>query len=107
VLSASGVNKALREKGIREGDLVIVNQVDNATLLLDRYICDWSFVFEDFVDLLCRLLLIVLCEFRWTKCNTGGIGHFTQMEFNWSDTEDMSKLTDWKRGVRGSKVWPH
>ncbi|CAM6088542.1 unnamed protein product [Calypogeia fissa] len=55
VLSASGVNNALREKGVKEGDLVIVNQ----------------------------------------------------MEFNWIDSEDMSALADWKRGVRGSKVWPH
>ncbi|KAG6547936.1 hypothetical protein Mapa_010756 [Marchantia paleacea] len=55
VLGASGVNKALRDQGVREGDTVRVGQ----------------------------------------------------LEFQWLDSEDLANLGEWKRGVRGSKVWPH
>ncbi|CAK9198642.1 unnamed protein product [Sphagnum jensenii] len=55
VLQASGVNQALRDQGVREGDTVVVGQ----------------------------------------------------MEFNWKDSDDIANLGDWKRGPRGSKVWPH
>eukprot|EP00246_Nothoceros_aenigmaticus_P016626 TRINITY_DN7722_c0_g1_i2.p1 TRINITY_DN7722_c0_g1~~TRINITY_DN7722_c0_g1_i2.p1 ORF type:complete len:652 (-),score=147.08 TRINITY_DN7722_c0_g1_i2:329-2113(-) len=55
VLNASGVSKALREHGVKEGDTVIVGE----------------------------------------------------LEFNWIDSDDMRSLGEWKRGVRGSKVWPH
>lgn len=54
VLSASGVNQALRERGVAEGDTVIVGE----------------------------------------------------MEFVWHDSENIL-ASDWKRGFRGSKVWPH
>eukprot|EP00897_Mesotaenium_endlicherianum_P009653 jgi/Mesen1/8716/ME000052S08144 len=30
-----------------------------------------------------------------------------QMQFNWHDTNDMSNLGEWKRGTRGTHVWPH
>ncbi|KAL3689002.1 hypothetical protein R1sor_015311 [Riccia sorocarpa] len=55
VLAASGVNRALRDQGVKEGDTVRVGQ----------------------------------------------------LEFQWLDSEDMANLGEWKRGVRGSKVWPH
>ncbi|KAH7279733.1 hypothetical protein KP509_37G033700 [Ceratopteris richardii] len=54
VLAASGVNKALKEQGVAEGDTVVVGQ----------------------------------------------------MEFIWHDSDDIM-ATDWKRGFRGSRIWPH
>lgn len=37
----------------------------------------------------------------------GWCGGSVQMEFNWIDSDDMRSLGDWKRGTRGTKVWPH
>ncbi len=38
-------------------------------------------------------------------CDVGRL--LVQMEFNWKDSDDIANLGDWKRGPRGSKVWPH
>ncbi len=38
-------------------------------------------------------------------CDVGCL--LVQMEFNWKDSDDIANLGDWKRGPRGSKVWPH
>eukprot|EP00271_Cylindrocystis_brebissonii_P019648 TRINITY_DN607_c0_g1_i1.p1 TRINITY_DN607_c0_g1~~TRINITY_DN607_c0_g1_i1.p1 ORF type:complete len:1500 (+),score=396.58 TRINITY_DN607_c0_g1_i1:136-4635(+) len=55
VLDASGVSKALREAGVRDGDVVCIGK----------------------------------------------------MEYEWKDNDDPESLGEWKRGTRGTKVWPH
>lgn len=55
VLEASGVNQALLEAGVRDGDNVVIGK----------------------------------------------------LEFDWRGSEDIESLGDWKRGNRGTKVWPH
>ncbi|CAI5516310.1 unnamed protein product [Closterium sp. Naga37s-1] len=57
VLDASGINEALRARGVREGDTVVIGQ----------------------------------------------------LEFTWRESDDIMEAVggDWKRGIRGSKLWPH
>lgn len=82
VLTASGINKALKEQGVAEGDTVIIGEVILLKVLCSVHL---SLHFPDYLI---------------------GLPLWVQMEFAWNDSEDI-RAADWKRGFRGSRLWPH
>lgn len=85
VLTVSGINKALKEQGVAEGDTVIIGEVNLVFLL--KVLCNAHLSLR-FPEHLIGVLLWV------------------QMELIWNDSEDI-RATHWKRGFRGSRLWPH